>query len=180
MEEKWNYIKKAIENNEIDHVVEICNGMSGTEKNIVEEKLIQELRCTDKVHYRNMIALILGDLGCDKAIDLLIELILDPPNKNCRGTLISALEGLKCEHKLIQLMHILADSNYEVKWKMYALLSEKIGVMSETDKLGCIDILKEDIDKLEEALGCMEDILYNRIQDRILLSKFYNIFMYED
>lgn len=34
MEEEWNYIKKAIENNEIDHVVEICNEMSGTEKSI--------------------------------------------------------------------------------------------------------------------------------------------------
>lgn len=167
MEEKWNDIKKAIKSNEIDHVVEICNEMRGTEKDIVEDKLIQELRCTEEVCYRNTIAIILGDLGCDKAIDVLIELILDPRNKNCRGTFIYALEGLNCEHKLIQLMHILADSNYEVKWNMHTLLSEKIGVMSETDKRGCIDILKEDIDKLEEALGCMEDILYN-------------IFIYED
>lgn len=165
MEEKWNDIKKAIENNEIDHVVEICNEMSGTEKNIVEDKLIQELRCTDEVCYRNTIVIILGDLGCDKAIDVLIELILDPRNKNCRGTFIYALEGLKCEHKLVQLMHILIDGNYEVKWNMYALLSEKIGVMSETDKRCCIDILKEEIDKLEETVGCMEDILYNIIEE---------------
>ena len=123
MEEKWNDIKKAIENNEIDHVVEICNEMSGTEKNIVEDKLIQELRCTDEVCYRNTIAIILGDLGCDKAIDVLIELILDPRNKNCRGTFIYALEGLNCEHKLVQLMHILTDGNYEVKWNMYALVN---------------------------------------------------------
>ena len=64
-------------------------------------------------------------------------------------------------------MRILADGNYEVKWKMYTLLSRKGELMSETDKLGCINILREEMQRLEEALGCMEDILYN-------------IFMYED
>ena len=141
--------------------------MTEQEANAVKEKLIQELRCTDEVCYRNTIAIILGDLGCDEAIDVLVELILDPRNKNCRGTLIYALEGLNCEHKLIQLMRILADGNYEVKWSMYALLSQKRELMSETDKLSCINILREEMQRLEETLGCMEDILYN-------------IFMYED
>lgn len=166
-EENWEYMKKMVENNEISRVVEMCNEMGGSEEEVVQEKLIQELRYTNEVCYRNTIAIILGDLKCNKAIDVLIELILDPQNENCRGTLIYALQALNCEHKLNRLMSILVDGNYEVKWNMYALLSEKRESMSEADKLNCINILKKEKARSQKATEFLEDILDN-------------IFMYKD
>ena len=106
----------------------------------MKQKLIHELSETDDVCYRNTIAIILGDLGCDKAIDILLELILNSNNINCRGTLIYALRELNCEHKLSRLMHIIADGNYEVKWTIQELLLEKIESMNESDKSNCINI----------------------------------------
>ena len=167
IEEHWEYMKKMVENNEISRVVEICNEIDGSEAEVVQERLIQELSYTNEVCYRNTIAIILADLKCNKAIDVLLELILDPQNENCRGTLIYALQELNCEHKLSRLMRILVDGNYEVKWNMYALLTEKRKSMSEADKLNCINILKEEKARSQKAAEFLEDILDN-------------IFMYKD
>lgn len=99
MEENWKSIEKMIKNNEIDGVVELCNKMNTHEAKNVKERLIQELRYTHEVGDRNTIAIILGDLKCDKAVDVLFELILDPQNKNCRGSLIYAHNLILVKHK---------------------------------------------------------------------------------
>ena len=157
----FEYIKTLIHSNEINQIVTMCRQLEQQELCIVEEQLIKELQSTDNGGYRNTTAIILSDLKCDRAVKVLVDLIDAPQNKNNRGTLIYALEGLKCENEIKGLIHLIFDGNYEVKWSMYHLLSEKFKYMSEADRSECINILSTGKRKLEETLDILEDLEEN-------------------
>ena len=158
MDNNWTCIKKMIEENAINDIVEVCKKLEEGEFNDIKKKLLQELRSTDIKAHRNTIAIVLSDLKCDEAIGTLIDLINDPKNRNCRGTFIYALQELKCENVLKKIIPILFDGNLEVKCNMYDLLSEKVKYMSETDQWECMSILREEKKKLEDELELLEDV----------------------
>ena len=119
-------IRNSIEDNAIDSIVEMCKRM--------EPWKLQQVK-TDVKNHRNTIAIVLSDLQCDEAIDVLVDLINDPQNRNCRGTFIYALQELNCEKVINSIMHVLFESNLEVKCNMYELLLKKYNSMSENEKL---------------------------------------------
>lgn len=157
----FEYIKTLIRSNEIDQIVTMCKQLDQKDLEIVEEQLIHELKCTGDGNYRNTTAIILSDLKCDKAVEILVELIDAPQNRNNRGALIYALEGLNCENVLKNLIHLFFDGNYEVKWNMYHLLKEKFKSMSDADQTECINILRTEKGKIEETLEFLEELEEN-------------------
>lgn len=157
----FEYIKALIYSNEIDKIVTMCRQLEQQELRIVEEQLINELKSTDNGRYRNTTAIILSDLKCDRAVKVLVDLINAPQNENNRGTLIYALEGLNSQNEIKGLIHLIWDGNYEVKWSMFNLLSEKFQYMSEADQSECMNILSTKKETLEETLDLLEDLEEN-------------------
>lgn len=156
-----NYIRSLIDNNAIDSIVEICRQMEIEELQRVKKDFIQELCNTDEIKHRNTIAMVLSDLQCDEAVDVLVDLINDPENKNCRGTFIYALQELNSEKVIKDLLHILFDGNLEVKCNMYDLFLKKFSSMSEDEKSECIDIIAREKKRIEEEWELLEDIEIN-------------------
>lgn len=161
VEINWNYVKTLIENNEIDKIVEICKRMKVGELKFIKSKLIEEIQSTNDKNYRNTIAIVLGDLKCNEAVEVFVDLINNPQNKNCRGTLIYVLQELNCESVIKNIIHVLFDGNLEVECNMYNLLLEKVGYMSKKDRLECAKLLKEEKRKLEEKMELLEDVEQN-------------------
>ena len=161
MDKNWAYIKNLINNNAIDEIVEICKQMETCEFQVIKNNLIQELGNTDIANHRNTIAIVLSDLKCDEAVETLVKSILDPKNRNNRGTLIYALKELKCESIIKNLIHVLFNGNFEVKWNMYDLLSKKIKYMSKSDQLECMNIIREEKERVLDELDLLEDVESN-------------------
>ncbi len=156
-----DYIRNLIDSNAIDSIVEICKQMKIDELQRVKKDLIQELRDTDEKKNRNTIAIVLSDLQCNEALDVLVDLINNPKYRNCRGTLIYALQELNSEKVIKNIIHVLFDGNLEVKCNMYDLLLEKFSSMSEDEKLECIDIIAKEKERIEEEWELLEDVENN-------------------
>lgn len=152
----WNNILELIDNNEINNIVNICKKIDIRDYNFITKKLIEELKITNNISHRNTIAIVLGDLKCNDAIEPIIELINNPNYRNCRGSLVYALEELDCEDRLRELINLLLEGNWEVKCNMYTLLEKKINKMNDSDKMECLKQIKKRIEFLEDDLILLE------------------------
>lgn len=152
MKVEWKYILNLINNNKIEEIVKLCKELKENEYNNIKNNLINEIKSTKNPKHRNTISIVLGDLGCNEAVPTLISLINLPQNWKCNATLIYALEELDCQKEITELIHILFDGNFEAKWNMYTLIKEKKDSLSENDRKKCVELIEEEIDKLEENL----------------------------
>lgn len=151
-------IMKLIEKNEIDSVVVLFMKMKKTQYKEMCNWLVEEMKATDDCCIRNTIAIILGDLRYNGAVDALIQLIQNPQNANSRGTLIYALKELKCEKNLTDLIDILLNGNFETKWNMHDLILKKRKLLSKKDRKKYKKEIKKKIIALEIELGLYYDL----------------------
>lgn len=159
MKELWGQIKELIEANEIDDVVKLCKNLNTEMYNDIVNKLIEELKGTLNDNHRNTIAIVLGDLKCNNAINPLIELIKNPKHKLCIGSLIYALQELDCGSVIKEILPVLYKGNYEARYMLYTLLEIKIKEIPEQDKKICIDLLQKVKENLEERWEVVDDAL---------------------
>lgn len=75
--------------------------------------LLNILESTENHNIRNAIALALGDLQEQQAVQILIKKILDSKNRDYNGTLIYALKSLNIESVFTDLVNFMRESNYE-------------------------------------------------------------------
>ena len=156
--QKWDDIMELVEKNEIDEIVGICRKMEENEYIVFRDKLISEMKHTENRCHRNTIATVLGDLKCNQAISVIIELINKPENRMCVGSLIYALEELDCEHEIKNIIHVLFDGNFEAQYNTYSLLEQKVNSMNQEDKCACITLVKQERHRLQEKLDFITDI----------------------
>lgn len=161
MKNDWDDLMKMVDKNEIDKIVEIYKEMEEKEYEYFIDKLIYEIGTTENCGHRNTIAIVLGDLGCNKAINTMIEVINMPKNRKCIGSLIYALESLDCENEVKSILHVLFDGNYEAKYNTYCLFIEKFHKMKEEDKEECKKLIEKEKEKIEETLDLIEKIEEN-------------------
>ena len=141
----------------IDKIVEICRTSNENDFGYITNYLLKLISETNDPCIRNMVALIFMDLRFDDAVPTLIALINNPNNKNCRGTLIYALESLNCADQIKHIIYILFEGNYECKWNLYSLIQEKIGEMSTEDRQLCFDLIHNKKEELYENLNLLND-----------------------
>lgn len=154
----WDTIFTFIDENQIEQVVTICQKMNKDECNTITKRLIEEMQNTNVTNHRNTIAIILGDLKCDGAIEAILTLINDANYKHCRGSLIYALQELECHNKIKQLLPLIFEGNWETKCNMCHLIEKKAGLMSDADKSECVHILDKKIEDLENDVTLLKDV----------------------
>lgn len=159
MEYDWNRMMDLVNENQIDKMIQLFHEMDREEYQYVRDKLLEELGHTKNKKHRNTIAIVLGDLGCNEAVPIMVDLINMSENKNGIGTLLYALQSLDCEGKIKDILPILSDGNFEVKYNMYQLFLEKAGNMSREEQLECLDII-EKYELREELEEFMEEVAF--------------------
>ena len=150
-------INILITENKIDDITNLALSLPKKDYDLLIEEFIQILETTTENGCRNTIAIVLGDLHCNKAIDSLFRLINDPKLVNCRGTLVYALENLNVADRLDSFIELLISGNYEVKCNSYTLFESQIANMTEEEKTIYIATLKAKILNMEESL----ELIYN-------------------
>ena len=105
---------------------------------------------------KNVVALILRDIGDSNAIDPLMAAICNKENFNFNGTLVYALQTLDCSQKLKELFEIMFYQGYEPAIMASMILNEQV---FEFTKQNILDILAvwEDIKINNEKCPIYED-----------------------
>ncbi|WP_409294247.1 HEAT repeat domain-containing protein [Peribacillus sp. SCS-26] len=88
--------------------------------------LINYLKSTENHNLRNSIALALSDIGDEKAVKPLIEMINDPKTLGHRGSLLYALKPFDCSAYLETLIKHLLTGNLEVQLTSFELIEENV------------------------------------------------------
>ena len=79
----------------------------------------------DNPGVRNQAALALRDMGDNRAVEPLLLSIRRPENYNYNGTMVYALEALKCGRYLKQIFDVLFFETYEAKISADVILNEQ-------------------------------------------------------
>ena len=153
-----NKVDTWIDENKIEDITSLALTLQKKDYDLFIDELIQRLETTTDTAHRNTIAIVFRDLRSDKAINSLIKLINKPELKNCRGTLIYALEKLNVADRLDDFIDLLADGNYEVKCNTYTLFEKQLANMTDEKKLIYVNILKEKISNMSESLELMHEL----------------------
>lgn len=74
---------------------------------------------------RNSAALTLKEIGDNRAVNPLMKAIMHRNNKDNRGTLVHALEGLDCSQLFLPMVNLALLGNYEVQCHALAILKEQ-------------------------------------------------------
>jgi hypothetical protein len=147
----------------------VCNKMDTVESMLEEigrnklieaiPLLIEYLKSTESNILRNSIAITLSDIGNDKAIEPLIDLINHPKTLGARGTLLSALKPFDCSPHLEALVYHLITGNFEVQLQANELIEEINSGVSDEVLLRCILKVKDGINEIERQHDILSDTL---------------------
>ncbi|WP_405153428.1 HEAT repeat domain-containing protein [Paenibacillus sp. FSL K6-0108] len=122
--------------------------------------LIDLLKSTDNKILRNEIAIALSDIGDDRAVEPLIEVIIDPKTSGSRGTLLYALENLNYIVHIEDIIPFIGDSSLEVSAQSFMLLEQMMGRLSDSQNLKCQQLIEIQISSNQsKLLGVALDML---------------------
>lgn len=160
-------VKQLIINNKIEKAIELTNNFSLDERNSIFDYLTKEIVSISDGNERNMIAYFLGEIKCQKAADVLVELIFNKELKDNRGTLISALDKLECKAYIYQLLPLLYEGNYEVVMNTYMLLQGHISEIDPLEHKKCVDFVAEKMNHYENILSTIYDVYENILGQKL-------------
>lgn len=121
--------------------------------------LIAVLETTDDSILRNQIALLLSDIGCDRAVPSLLSLISKEELKNKRGTLIYCLANLSLtDEQILEVSPLLYQGNYEVQQETYELIKKKSEQLENSSIVQLLITLQKKIQQYSNTLSIMEDV----------------------
>jgi HEAT repeat protein len=130
-------IQKHLSEGDIEGVVKQI-AYIGLKKDITQfAYLIELLKSTDNKILRNEIAIALSDIGDDRAVEPLIEVITDPKTSGSRGTLLYALENLNYIVHIENIIPFIGDSSLEVSAQSFMLLEQMMDRLSDSQNLRC-------------------------------------------
>ncbi|MFS1514401.1 HEAT repeat domain-containing protein [Chengkuizengella sp. SCS-71B] len=151
-------LEQHIVNGGIEEAILIVKQIGEKKDSSYVDNLIENLKQTDSNILRNAIAIALGDIGSNKSVEPIMNLLADPKTKGSRGTLLYALRSLDYSAHTIEITKLLLNNSIEISNESFLLL-EKISkdlpveIKKECKKI-ISDHLKnnEDDYHLEEAL----------------------------
>jgi hypothetical protein len=153
-------LRKAIESDKVEEAESIFEEVGKNKQENAIPLLIEYLKSTDNHRLRNSIAITLSDIGSDKAIEPLIEMINNPKTLGYRGTLLYALNPFDCSAHLETLVYHLLSGNFEVQSNSYQLIEENIkSDVTDEVLLKCILKVKKELEEIERQQDIVSDAL---------------------
>ncbi|MFI2858463.1 HEAT repeat domain-containing protein [Paenibacillus sp. JSM ZJ436] len=150
-----------IREGKIDEAIEIIRLISENKDESYLEVLLNNLKATDNNILRNEIAIALSDIGNEKAVDILIGVLIHPKTTGSRGTLLYALENFDYTAHIFTIAGFIGSSSLEVSMQAFLLLEYVIDELSDKQKEQCKSILESTFKNteneiLKEALELLE------------------------
>ncbi|WP_088070001.1 HEAT repeat domain-containing protein [Gottfriedia luciferensis] len=153
-------IRKVIESDNVESAEKILEEIGETKQENCIPLLIDYLKSTKNHRIRNSIAIALSDIGSEKAIEPLIEMINDPKTLGFRGSLFYALKAFDCSSHLEVLVYHLLTGNFEVQANSFQLIEENINSdVNDEVLLKCILKVKEELNEIERQKEILLDAL---------------------
>ena len=132
-----NMIQKHLSQGDMEGVVKQIAYIGEKKDTTQFPFLIELLKSTDDKILRNEIAIALSDIGGDRAVEPLIEVITDPKTLGSRGTLLYALENLNYIVHIEKIIPFIGDSSLEVSAQSFMLLEQMMDKLSASQNLRC-------------------------------------------
>ncbi len=152
-------LKESISNNNIDEAIKIVEEIGSNKETATTPVLLEYLQSTDNHILRNAIAIALSDIGCDNAVEPIINLLKHPKTKGSRGTLLYSLESLNYIPFIESLVDFLNDDSFEVSRQTLTLLESVNGDIPLEVIQKCIVKIENDVEKLEDKMDFLTDSL---------------------
>lgn len=152
-------LEKALKKNDMEEVERLITEISVDQHDEVISILIKYIALTENPGIRNALAIALRDIGNEKAIIPLIDLIKDPKTIGNRGTLLYALEPFDCTGHLEVIVEQFLTGNYEVQATAYQLLESMDGKVSTDDLLRSLQQVKERLKEIERQHDLHTEVL---------------------
>lgn len=144
-----NLLENALEKNDVEEVERLITEISSDQHDEAVPLLIKHITLTENLGIRNALAIALRDIGNEKAISLLIDLINDPKTLRSRGTLLYALEPFDCTEHLESIVQQFLTGNFEVQAMAYQLLESMDGKVPAEALLRSLQKVKEQLNEIE-------------------------------
>lgn len=156
-----NIIQKHLSQGDIEGAMKQVATIGQKKDTSQLSSLIDLLKSTENKDLRNEIAIALSDIGDDRAVEPLIEVITDPKTSGSRGTLLSALENLNYIVHIENIIPFIGDSSLEVSAQSFMLLEQTMDSLSDSQNLRCqqrieIQISNNQSKLLEVALDMLK------------------------
>lgn len=152
-----------LENHRIDELVTYVQHLPKSEQKETTDYLLSKLKTSSDGNSRNMLAIILSDLKCQDAVEILMELISKPELENNRGSLVYALENLECAKYYKELLPLLFKGNFEVRMQIYSVMQNIFPQLCEQEQKWCIDYVERQLEEYECILSQAYDLYENVI-----------------
>ncbi|MGF9698671.1 HEAT repeat domain-containing protein [Paenibacillus sp. MABNR03] len=114
--------------------------------------LIKLLETTENNVLRNQTAIALSDLGDERAVEPLIQAIMDPRTVGSRGTLLYALENLDYILHIEHIIPSIGDTSLDVCAQSFMLLEQLKDRLSDEQILRCQQVIEHEIKHNERKL----------------------------
>lgn len=132
-----NIIQKHLSQGDIEGAMKQVATIGQKKDTSQLSSLIDLLKSTENKDLRNKIAIALSDIGDDRAVEPLIEVITDPKTSGSRGTLLYALENLNYIVHIENIIPFIGDSSLEVSAQSFMLLEQTKNRLSDSQNLRC-------------------------------------------
>jgi HEAT repeat protein len=132
-----NIIQKHLSQGDIEGAMKQVATIGQKKDTSQLSSLIDLLKSTENKVLRNEIAIALSDIGDDRAVEPLIEVITDPKTSESRGTLLYALENLNYIVHIENIIPFIGDSSLEVSAQSFMLLEQTKNRLSDSQNLRC-------------------------------------------
>jgi len=154
-----NLLENAFEKNNVEEVERLITEISSDQHDEAVPVLIKHITLTENPGIRNALAIALRDIGNEKAISPLIDLINDPKTLGSRGTLLYALEPFDCTGYLESIVQQFLTGNFEVQAIAYQLLESMDGKVPADVLLKSLQKVKEQLNEIERQQELHTDVL---------------------
>ncbi|MGK7377621.1 HEAT repeat domain-containing protein [Planococcus sp. 1R117A] len=154
-----NRLETALEKNDMEEVERLVGEISPEQHDEAVPILIKHITITQNPGIRNALAIALRDIGNEKAISPLIDLINDPKTLGSRGTLLYALAPFDCTEHLESIVQQFLTGNFEVQAMAYQLLESMDGKVPADALLKSLQKVKEQLNEIERQREIHADVL---------------------
>lgn len=157
-------INDFLKEHRIDELVTYVQQLPKAEQKEATEYLLNKLKTSSDGNSRNMLAIVLSDLKCQDAVEILMELIFKPELENNRGSLVYALENLECAKYYQELLPLLFKGNFEVRMQIHSVMENIFPQLCEEEQKWCMNYVERQLEEYECILSQVYDLYDNVIK----------------
>lgn len=145
-------IQELLSQEDSEEAIQRITSIDANKDTSQNQLLIKILETTEDHDLRNQAAIALSELQDDRAVEPLIQAIMDPGTSGSRGTFLYALEHLDYILHIEHIIPFIGDTSLEVCAQSFMLLEQLKDKLSDEQILTCEQVIEQQIRHNERKL----------------------------